>query len=61
MIMDNRKKVIEELAKNPEGLKAGQVADLTGVDKKEVESIFNELKKEDLLVSPKRCFWTVKK
>lgn len=59
--MDNKSKIIEVLSQHELGLKAGQVADLTGIDKKEVEKVFNDLKKEDKLISPKRCFWTVKK
>lgn len=59
--MDNRSKIIEVLSENTDGIKAGDIAKTTGIDKKEVDKELNKLKKEDMLISPKRCFWTVKK
>lgn len=41
-------------------LKAGDVADLTGIPKDEVSKIFNDLKKSEKIVSPKRCYYQVK-
>ena len=40
-----------------EPLNAGKVADLTGLDRKEVDKAFAELKKEGAIVSPVRCKW----
>ncbi len=59
--MENRKKIIDLLSKHKDGLKSGQIAEITGINKKEVDKEMDRLKKEDILVSPKRCFWTVKK
>lgn len=59
--MENRKKIIDLLSKHEEGLKSGQISEMTGIDKKEVDKEMDKLKKEEMLVSPKRCFWTVKK
>ena len=42
-------------------LKAGEIAELAGLDKKVVEKAMNELKKQDKIVSPVRCAWEVKK
>lgn len=58
--MSNRDKIIDLLKNHSEGLKAGQISEMTGIDKKEVDKEMQNLKKEDMLVSPKRCFWTVK-
>ncbi|MDO8928078.1 MAG: MarR family transcriptional regulator [Bacteroidota bacterium] len=42
-------------------LKAGEIAELAGLDKKVVEKAMNELKKEEKIVSPVRCAWEIKK
>lgn len=39
----------------------GQVAAATGIDKKEVNKVMAKLKKEEKIVSPKRCYWEIKK
>lgn len=41
-------------------LKAGEIAELLGADKKEVEKAIKALKDEDKIISPKRCFYTAK-
>ncbi len=38
-------------------LRSGEIAELTGMDKKEVDKAMKELQKEALIFSPKRCFW----
>lgn len=40
---------------------AGQVALATGVDRKEVDKIMTKLKKDGTIVSPKNCYWEIKK
>ncbi|MFT8872602.1 MAG: MarR family transcriptional regulator [Sporolactobacillus sp.] len=40
---------------------AGAVAEATGLDKKEVNKVMTTLKKEEKIVSPKRCYWEIKK
>ncbi len=37
---------------------AGEVATLSGLDRKTVDKVFAELKKEGAIVSPVRCKWT---
>lgn len=37
---------------------AGEVATLTCLDKKIVDKVFAELKKEGTIISPVRCKWT---
>ncbi len=39
-------------------LKAGEIAEATGLDKKEVDKAMKVLKKDGRIVSPKFCFWT---
>ncbi|MCO7175371.1 MarR family transcriptional regulator [Sporolactobacillus kofuensis] len=44
-----------------EPVNAGKVAEATGLDKKEVSKVMTTLKKEEKIVSPKRCYWELKK
>lgn len=37
---------------------AGEVATLSGLDRKVVDKVFADLKKEGAIVSPIRCRWT---
>lgn len=37
---------------------AGEAATLSGLDRKVVDKVFAELKKEGAIVSPVRCKWT---
>ena len=45
------------MRKAGEPLNAGKVAEMTGLDRKEVDKAFAELKKEGAIVSPVRCKW----
>ena len=36
---------------------AGKIAEITGLDRKDVDKVFAELKKEGAIVSPVRCKW----
>ena len=58
--MENTQKVIDAMKKAGEPLKAGQIAELSGLDKKEVDKAMKTLKAEEAIVSPKRCFWEPK-
>ncbi|HHE39093.1 MAG TPA: MarR family transcriptional regulator [Candidatus Cloacimonetes bacterium] len=41
-------------------LKGGEIVELSGLDKKEVDKVMKVLKKEELIVSPKKCYWEPK-
>ena len=60
-IMDNYEVVLEYFKNADKPVKAGDVVEATGLDKKEVDKIMAKLKKEGKIVSPKRCFWEAKK
>jgi len=55
--MDSKEKVLKAMREAGEPLNAGKVAELTGLDRKEVDKAFAELKKEGAIVSPVRCKW----
>lgn len=54
-------KVLAVMTASAKPLKAGEIAELAGLDKKVVEKAMNELKKQDKIASPVRCAWEVKK
>lgn len=41
-------------------LKAAEVAEIMGIDKKEVDKAIKILKQEKVLISPKVCYYTAK-
>ena len=57
--MDDRENVIEAFRSSDEPLNAKKVSEISGVDKKEVDKIMKDLKKDETIVSPKRCYWTL--
>ena len=58
--MDNEGKVLEVFKKAAQPLSAKEVAELSGIDKKEVDKIIKKLKDSDQLDSPKRCYYQIK-
>jgi len=58
--MDTKELVLKVLKESEEPLRPGQIAEKANIDKKEVEKAIKELKKEDLIHSPKRCFYAAK-
>lgn len=57
----SKEKVIETIAKAGKPLKGGEISELSGIDKKVVDKLIKELKKEEKIFSPKNCFYDVKK
>jgi len=56
--MDTKEIVLSTLSKSDSPLKSGEIAEKSGVDKKEVDKALKKLKKEALIISPKRCYYT---
>lgn len=59
--MDVKEKVFEILTNSEEPLKGGQIAEISGLDKKDVDKAIKILKTEEKISSPKRCFYAVNK
>lgn len=55
--MGEKEQILEAMRKAGEPLNAGEVAELTGLDRKAVDKAFAEMKKEGSIVSPVRCKW----
>ena len=57
--METKNTVLETLKATGEPLNAGKIAELSGLDRKEVDKAMKQLKEEGAIVSPVRCKWTV--
>ena len=55
--MDTKEKVLETLKDSDKPLKGGEVAQASGIDKKEVDKAIKALVREEKIFSPKRCFY----
>ena len=58
--MEAKTQVLETMKKEGKPLNAGKIVELTNLDRKVVDKAMNELKKEDLIISPIRCYWQAK-
>lgn len=57
--MDLKEKIIDLLSKS-EPMRSGEIAETLGADKKELEKVIKQLKASEEIISPKRCFYSVK-
>ena len=58
--MDLKDTVYSAMKKAAKPLRASEIAELTGIDKKDVEKSIKQLAKEDKVFSPIRCCWQIK-
>jgi len=55
--MSDADKILKAMVKTGQPMRPGDIANLTGMDKKVVSKAMDTLKKEGKIQSPKRCFW----
>lgn len=55
--MDLNEKVLKTFVEAGKPLKTGELAELSGIDKKEISKIIKTLKTEGKIHSPKRCYY----
>ncbi|MDR1169356.1 MAG: replication protein [Prevotellaceae bacterium] len=55
--MSAEEKVLDAMVKAGAPVGTSKIAELTGLDKKEVEKAMKVLKESGKIVSPKRCVW----
>lgn len=55
--MEVKDKVLETMKQAGAPLNAGKIAELSGLDRKEVDKAMTVLKAEGAIVSPVRCKW----
>jgi len=58
--MDTLEIVISTLKKSGISMKSGEIAQMAGLDKSEVDKVIKKLKKEDKIISPKNCYYQLK-
>lgn len=58
--MEITEKIIGAMKAQGTALSAGQIAELTGLERKEVDKAMKKLKTEGKIVSPKVCYWEPK-
>ena len=56
---DTTQKVLEALKEAGKPLRPGDIAAMTGLDSKDVSAAIKELKKEEKVISPKRCYYSL--
>jgi biotin operon repressor len=55
--METKEKVLATMKEAGTPLNAGKIAELSGIDRKEVDKAMKLLKDEGAIVSPVRCKW----
>ena len=55
--METKEQVLNAMREAGKPVSAGEVAKITGIDRKEVDKAFAALKKEEAILSPVRCKW----
>lgn len=58
--MESKEIVFNAIAGSKEPLKSADIANKTGLDKKEVDKSIKKLKDENKIFSPKMCYYTIK-
>lgn len=58
--MDNENQIIAVFKQASKPLSSKEVAELSGIEKKEVDKIIKKLKDADKLDTPKRCYYQLK-
>jgi DNA-binding transcriptional regulator GbsR (MarR family) len=55
--MNQKEAVLSAMRDAAKPLRAGEIVELTGLDRKDVDKAMKELKAEALIFSPIRCCW----
>ena len=55
--MDTVEKILETIKNAGQPVSAGQVVEMSGLDRKEVDKAMKKLKTSGAITSPKNCYW----
>jgi len=58
--MDIKETVLATLKNSDKPLKGKEISEMSGIEKKDVDKAIKVLKTEELIYSPKNCFYDVK-
>ena len=56
-LMDIKETILNVMRESGKPISAGEVEKLSGLDRKDIDKAFKELKKDEAIVSPVRCKW----
>lgn len=59
--MDKKEQILKAFEETGKPMRPGELAEKTGIDSKEVSKLIKELKIDEKIYSPKRCFYDIKK
>lgn len=59
--MEIQEKILQAMNNAGKALKPGELVDLCGLTRPEVDKALKQLKKEERISSPKACYWEPKK
>jgi hypothetical protein len=59
--MDTVENVLEVIKKAGMPVNAGKIAEISGLERKEVDKAMKQLKDSGAIISPKRCYWEASK
>ena len=57
--MDTKEAIIKALQDSGKPMRPGEIAEAAGIEKEEISKGIKELKKEEKIYSPKRCFYGI--
>jgi biotin operon repressor len=55
--METTEKILGAMKKAGKPVSAGQLAEATGIDRKEIDKAMKVLKADKRITSPKNCYW----
>lgn len=55
--METVEKVLDAMKKAGKPVSAGQIVEVSGLDRKEVDKAMKKLKTDGKITSPKNCYW----
>ncbi len=59
--MDIQEKIIKAFEEAGQEMRSGEIAEKAGLDKKDVDKAIKKMKEAGTIISPKRCFYNIKK
>ena len=59
--MESKEAIVKAMEKAGKPMKGGEIAEATGVDKKEVDKLLKKLVAEGKIDSPMRCYYAIVK
>ena len=59
--MESKDAIIKAMEKSGKPMKGGEIAEASGVDKKEVDKLIKKLVAEGKINSPQRCYYAIVK